>query len=61
MYLYLKSLFFNKQIQKQIEILFQKILQIQIQIHKKKFKIQIFFKYTSLCMSVNSLFDYVYV
>ena len=41
------------QIQIQIEILYQKISQIQIQIHKKKvfentFQIQILFKYTSL-------------
>jgi len=34
MYLYLKSRFFNMQIQ--IEILYQKISQIEIQIHKKK-------------------------
>ena len=41
------------QIQIQIEILYQKISQIEIQIHKKKvfentFQIQILFKYTSL-------------
>ena len=43
------------QIQIQIEILFQKISQIEIKIHQKKvfentFQIQILFKYTSLAL-----------
>ena len=52
MYLYLKSLFFQY-VNTNTNRNYQKISQIEIQIHKKKvfentFQIQILFKYTSL-------------